>query len=176
MSRAGFVVGLLVMVQGAVGQSPIIVGLYEPSPTLLVEPISLEEEVWVDIPQTEKVVTMPSGTAVMTWEISNVGAAQSAIFVRPVIGDVWPPEVSFYGSWVTPVDGGTVSVKLQVRSRAGTSFIDYDSTSFLNWSLIVIPDIPSNVPAISGIGLLVMVAGLVAAAGFVLRRRAALLQ
>ncbi len=131
MSRAGFVLGLLVMVQGAVGQTPIIVGLHEPSPTLLVEPISLDEEVWVDIPQTEKVVTMPSGTAVMTWEISNVGVSQSAMFVRPVIGDVWPPEVSNHlaASWVTPVDGGTVSVKLQVSSRADTSSIEYRSSS-----------------------------------------------
>ncbi len=42
----------------------------------------------------------------------------------------------------------------------------------LSWTLVVYPDFPSNVPAIGNVGLAIMVLGMVAAGGFVLRRRA----
>lgn len=181
MSRAGFVLGLLVMVQGVVGQTPVVVNHYVPS--MAGQPLLLEDPgVYQDVPASTKVVNVPTGQAVITWNANwEIG---NSVRIRPVGGGSAPssgistqvggagPGRPLSGSWATAIEGGQLEVKLQADVFDLGTPLQFDSRSYVTWTLVVYPDFPSNVPAIGGIGLLVMVAGLLAAGGFMLRRRA----
>jgi len=61
MSSAGFVVGLLVLVQGAVGQTPFVANVYDH-----LGDFTSNSTDFTDIPESMKTVTVPAGVAVIT--------------------------------------------------------------------------------------------------------------
>ncbi len=107
-----------------------------------------------DVPHSRKTVTIPSGKAMMVWTLSGYTDQGGAGVwdIRPVIGTAVGPEVSvgtnevgshkyFSGSWATPVTGGTVIIKLQVRRVPGTNFGPFVAQNDVaNWSLIIFRD------------------------------------
>lgn len=100
-----------------------------------------------DVPASGKSVTIPAGTALITWSLSCHSFGGPGVYrIRPVIGGVVGPDIicvtneagshkTFSGSWATTVSGGTVTVKLQARCDAGTFHLDIGDS--LSWSLIV---------------------------------------
>ena len=67
-------------------------------------------------------------------------------------------------------DGGSFSVKLQVNNTGGTS-LGFDNDSSLSWTLVVYPEATSTVPAVSSIGLGVLVVAMISGGMLVLKRR-----
>ncbi len=155
MLRFGSVVVLVVCVlwesQAAVAQALFATGLYNPAPTP-VGPIGpLLAGQYVDLPQTEATVTVPNGIAFITWTTTNLTTGQQ-LAVRPIIENLAPPGYPALqnGSWVTAVNSGTVTVKLQGAKPPwfdGDVFIGYgfaNGETLVSWSLIVFPDTPSH--------------------------------
>lgn len=106
------------------------------------------------------------------------GYGTTAFRVRPVIGDSFPAEGkqtgdrgAHAGSWVTATTGGTVAVKLQVSAvgEASEPFFMNPDWQSVSWTLMVFPQ--GNVPAVGNIGLVVLVAVLLAAGSVVITRR-----
>ena len=107
---------------------------------------------WADVPNSSKVVNIPSGTALIFWSLSGFapgGGPNGVYHVRVVIGTVFGPAVSFAtnevyshkttaGSWATPVTAGNVTVKLQVRRQwPGSGNFRMDENDHTSWTLIV---------------------------------------
>ena len=101
---------------------------------------------WVDIPGTEKTVTVPAGTASFFWSVTlnTHGAGRT----RPYIGGN-APDVHFIarggfgnehsGSWKTVTGGGTIEVKLQAKAGTNTGW-DIAPDDGVSWTLMVFPD------------------------------------
>ncbi len=109
-----------------------------------------------DIPNSVRTVTVPAGTAFLTWSATTQGdGSGSSGLVRPVIGDstaggesgvhfsVGQNELdTLSGSWVTDIPGGTMDVKLQV-GHTTASTVNFRHT--MSWTLIVFPDAKAGV-------------------------------
>ena len=75
------------------------------------------------------------------------------------------------GSWTTHVNGGQIDVGLQAARTSASGQFTFNEQTWLNWTLVVHPDEPPPpVPAISDIGLGIMLLFIVAVGGFVFRR------
>ena len=72
------------------------------------------------------------------------------------------------GSWVTDTPGGTIDVKLQVGF---TGTVPITVNQAVSWTLIVFPDAKAGVPAVSDIGLGIMVLVILAAGAYVVAKR-----
>jgi len=110
---------------------------------------------YVDIPGSDKTITLPAGIAVITYSLS--GFAYTPVYndmagewkVRVVIGSMISPEQNFgsnepfshkgmSGSWVTNVTGGPTTIKLQIRAdgRFGKGF-ELNSEDYITWTIVV---------------------------------------
>jgi len=149
--------------------------------------------VYTDIPGSEHTLTIPSGTAFITWSVHgdvvcSLNCGQGTARFRPVIGNSFPTEGmpddndgSSSGSWVIPVVAGSTSVKLQVAAPHALDEDNWrfqlysgedDSRDAMSWTLVVFPTIASaGVPAIGGLGLMVLVCSLVGVAALVIAHR-----
>lgn len=122
---------------------------------------------YLDIPNSIKTLTLPAGTAVITWsavaEVGNQFFANAR--VRPAIGAHAPLDVEgirvlvlpgtndssdvVAGTWVTEIEGGTMDVRIQVQPAGST--INFNSV--VSWSLVVYPQTSNPVPAVGNLGL-----------------------
>jgi len=107
---------------------------------------------------------------------------------RPVIGSDFPMEGlpddnarSSSGSWAIPIEAGNITVKLQVaapyalneyESRFIMDSVEPESRDAMSWTIVVLPNAASaGVPAISGLGLMVLVCSILGVAALVIARR-----
>lgn len=129
---------------------------------------------YVDIEGTEKVVTVPAGTAIFTWHLH---ASTGTVRIRPAIGSQSPTEGMLYpsgfsgpisGSWATPVTAGTITVRLQV---AGVEGFGYDPTLASSWTLVVFPESEAAAPAVAAIGMLSLALAVFGAGAAILQKR-----
>lgn len=128
---------------------------------------------WEEVSGTTKSVTVPQGTAVMVWNAYGLDNSSS---VRPVIGSILGNAgladqanggESIGGTWVTPVAAGSYDVRLQVKTCNACGI----GSNGYAWTLIVFPDEQATVPAVSDIGLIVLVALLLGVGGTIIARR-----
>jgi len=191
MSRSISVSMLVVFVtcasQRAVAQTPMAYSHYVPRPAVNM-PLHTEYEY---IPDSEHTLTVPAGTAFITWSVHGVlqctGSPCTARF-RPIIENSSPPEGlpeddagTSSGSWVTRTEAGDVTVKLQVAAlcsldkyecQFGMASADPFSQDAMSWTLMVFPDASASVPAVGGVGLGLLAVVLLGIGGvLVLRRR-----
>ncbi len=177
MSRMAFLAVAVLLAGGqvAMGTQPVVENLYVTEGLdFMIEETT--PHTYVDIPDTNKTVTIPSGTAFITW--STHTWTNSFCRVRPIIGVDAPAEgplatsstLKNMGNWVVVTAGGTLDVKLQVQVESSTPFHGDVDTSSITWTLIVFPDEPPA-PAISSVGLIVMLGLLLGAGGLVLAKR-----
>ncbi len=161
----------------AAAQSPLVVNHYVPS--LAGEPyVQGSTGVYADIPASVRTMTVPKGTAIITWSF-NYAANCDPARIRPRIGTLAPNEglpqyfggaIRPSGSWATPVNAGEISVALQLGFLSGSDCY-LDAGSFITWTLIVFPDTSGGVPAIGATGLAIMVVTMLAAGGYIIQRR-----
>ena len=161
----------------AAAQTPVVVNHFVPS--LAGEPeVHGSIGVYTDIPASVKTVTVPKGTAIITWSFNYAPICDPAR-IRPRIGTLAPNEglpqyfqgaLRPSGSWATPVDAGEISVALQLGFLSG-SFCSLDEGSFITWTLIVFPETTGGVPAVGGVGLAVLVAVLLGVGALIITRR-----
>ncbi len=147
---------VLALGQVAVAQAPFVENLYVSFPVPRpAEPLPAD---FVDIPQTEKTVTIPAGTAIITWAL-NIHDGGAGMY-RPVIGGDAPLDglnLEESGSWVTETEGGTVTIKMQVKQHPHIPQSDLliQNSSAFNWTLIVFPE-ADPVPAVPTWGIVLM--------------------
>jgi len=139
---------------------------------------------FVDVIGSEKTVVIPPGTAYISWSMNlsfaTTASSRERAWVRPVIGADFPAEghgVVFVegwgtatGSWATSTAGGTVTVKLQVKNPITPVDLSTGGKS-LSWTLVVVPETKSSVPAVGSLGLGAMVLLLLGAGGAVISKR-----
>jgi len=161
MLRSITCVCVVLMAAGsAYGQTPVVEHLYVPDQG---EEFVVEEiDTYVDITPTLKAVTIPAGTAVLTWSLQSTG---TQVRLRPFIGDAHPdegmwtfgtgPRVYGSGSYVVATSGGTMTVGFQVKVYVSPWRLQsqYDSIA---WTLVVYPEAAGHVPAVSTWGLAVL--------------------
>ena len=192
MSRSISVSMLVVFVtcasQRAAAQSPLVYNHYVPEPATV---DMLAGTVYADIPGSEYTLTVPAGTAFITWSVHGVlqqctGSPCTARF-RPIIGDSSPPKGlpeddagTSSGSWMTRTEAGSVKVTLQVAALCPSEqtqchFLMGSPEPFsrdaMSWTLIVFPDSNAGVPAIGGTGLGLLTVVLLGIGGVLLLRR-----
>jgi len=193
MSRSISVSMLVVFVtcasQRAAAQSPLVYNHYVPEPATV---DMLVGTVYAEIPGSEYTLTVPAGTAFITWSVHGVlqqctGFPCTARF-RPIIGDSSPPEGlpeddagTSSGSWVTRIDAGSTIVRLQVAALCSSGAYHCQflmgspepfSRDTMSWTLMVFPDASAGVPAIGGTGVGLLTVVLLGIGGvLVLRRR-----
>jgi len=175
--------------QQAAAQSPLVYSHYVPRPTVDM-PL---RTVYGDIPGSEHTLTVPAGTAYITWSVHGVvqviaGPPNDTGRFRPVIGNSFPTDGmpddtahSASGSWAVPVEAGNITVKLQVAApnaldeynwRFGMDSSDSASRDAMSWTLVVLPVAASTgVPAIGGVGLMVLACSLLGVAALIIARR-----
>lgn len=185
-----FVVWVAFTGQRVVAQSPLVYSHYVPRPTVDM-PL---RTVYADIPGSQHSLTVPAGTAFITWSVHGVVVCtagpcgnETARF-RPVIDNSSPTDGmpddtahSASGSWAIPIEAGNITVKLQVAAPGALDeynwrFVmessDSASRDAMSWTLVVFPNAASaGVPAISGLGLTVLVFSLIGIAALVIARR-----
>ncbi len=174
MSRNVLVVtvGILVSVSASLGEQPFTANWQTESlPTVsFTGPDSVN---WHHVPGSSQSLTLPAGTAFMTW---YVNAAKDRGRIRAVIGDTIGSEwiwtfAEINGSWSGNIPQGTVDVKLQARTDA-IGVLEFDSIHEVRWTLMVIPETPQgSVPAVSTWGLIVMAILMLSAGTLVMTRR-----
>jgi len=174
--------------QRAAAQSPLVYNQYVPRPTVDM-PASA---VYADITVSEHTLTVPAGTAFVTWSVHGVlqqctGFPCTARF-RPIIGNSSPSEGlpeddagTSSGSWVTRTEAGSVKVTLQVAALCSSGAYHCQflmgspepfSRDAMSWTLMVFPDASAGVPAVGGVGLGLLAVVLPGIGGvLVLRRR-----
>ena len=174
--------------QRAAAQSPLVYNHYVPDPTVDM----LAGTVFENIQGSEDTLTVPAGTAFITWSVHGVlqqctGSPCTARF-RPIIGDSSPlkglPEDdagTSSGSWVTRIDAGSTIVRLQVAALCSSGAYHCQflmgspepfSRDTMSWTLMVFPDASAGVPAVGGVGLGLLAVVLLGIGGvLVLRRR-----
>ncbi len=130
---------------------------------------------FMDLPGSDQTLTLPAGTALITWTSTMTPDFEARM--RPRIGTDAPVGDTVVrggrasGSWLTTTAGGSVNVGLQVRSvHVGCCTGQVDTIDSLSWSIMVIPD-SAPVPAVSSLGLAVMIVVLLGVGGYVVRRR-----
>lgn len=184
-----FVVLVAFTGQRAVAQSPLVYTHYVPHPTFDM-PL---RTVYTDIPGSQHSLTVPAGTAFITWSVHGVvvyklgGPNETARF-RPVIGNGSPTDGmpddtarSASGSWAIPVQGGNITVKLQVAAPNAVDESNWrytmdssapDGRDAMSWSLIVLPNAANaGVPAVGGLGMAVLVVSLLGVGALLIARR-----
>ena len=188
-SQSMFVVLVAFAGQRVVAQSPLVYSHYVPRPTVY---MSLRT-VYTDIPGSEYTLTVPAGTAFITWSVHGMvqpiaGPPIDTARFRPVIGNSSPtdgmPDDTAHaasGSWTIPVEAGNITVQLQVAApyaldeynwRFVMDSSDSSSRDAMSWTIVVLPNAASaGVPAIGGLGLLVLVCSLLGVAALVIARR-----
>ncbi len=143
---------------------------------------------YVDIPGSEKTITLPPGKAVISWTAfaqAFLGIRMNAR-IRPVIGGNSPSEGTGLGfdgavtgalnagSWSVTTGGGEVEVKLQVKKvftpPGDKDSIQFGALSSVTWTLVVYQ---ATVPVISQWGLVVMLLLILTAATAIFARRRA---
>jgi len=187
MSRPWFVslaaIGAIGSSQPALAVTPFIENHHHPYQSgSELGPFDATTFTYVDIPGTTKTITVPSGEAVITWTLG--GANPHHALVRPVIGTHAPNSTPIYdvgsgndvhlsGAWATTIEGGTITVKLQAALSP-----DFPGGSFnckpdfgTSWTLAVFPASADNAPAMSAVGLLVLVVLLLGGGAIVLASR-----
>lgn len=131
---------------------------------------------WVDVPGTERVLSFPPGTAVISWSIR---AGMDAVWqFRPVVGSIQgvsgfttPGNPSYAGSWNFNIASGMQSVKLQVKRPDGLNQGDafgFPAFGYVSWTLIVFPD--GSAPAVGAWGLALFGTLIVICATLAMRR------
>lgn len=175
--------------QRVVAQSPLIYNHYVPRPTVDIA----ASAGYLDIPGSEHTLTVPTGTAFITWSLHGdvfcvSGTCVDTTRFRPVIGGNFPTEGlpdditgTSTGSWAIPVEAGSITVKLQItapyalgeyQSRFTMNSSEPSSQDAMSWTLVVFPNAASTgVPAVGGLGLLVLVCSLLGVAALVIARR-----
>ena len=170
MSRLSFVLMSFAMVSPALAVQPTVEHL-----AVQIAETTIAGSTWTSALGTTRTVTVPTGKAVITWTVAPIGI----VYARPFIGgarmaDADAP-IAFGGlgmgsashSWSTPVSAGEITVGLEIlqfdTSEAGVG-------GSMSWTLVVYPDEPA-IPAVSGLGLGVLVVALLGAGGTVMRRR-----
>jgi hypothetical protein len=184
-----FVVSVAFAGQGVVAQSPLVYSHYVPRPTVDM-PL---RTVYADIPGSQHSLTVPAGTAFITWSVHGVVVCtagpcgiETARF-RPVIGNSFPTEGipddndgTSSGSWAIHTEAGNITVKLQVAApyaldgynwRFQMYSADPHSQDAMSWTLMVFPDASAGVPAIGGLGLGVLVLSLLGVGALVIAHR-----
>lgn len=156
----------------AVAQAPFIESYYLGGEGSTFQDITSFD--FVDIVGSEKTVPVPAGRAVIFWSLrANVNEAM----IRPMIGSHAPDPAAWYyggnaylsGTWTTNTEGGTLNVKLQgAISNAPGSYLSVAGTS---WTLIAFPTASGGVPAVGGVGLVVLVAVLLGIGAFIIVKR-----
>ncbi len=110
---------------------------------------------FVDIPGSDRTITLPAGIAVITYSLSGFAYTPVSNYmagmwkVRVVIGSQTSPEQNFgsneqyshkgmSGSWVTNVTGGSTTIKLQIKAdgRFGRGF-ELNSEDYITWTIVV---------------------------------------
>jgi hypothetical protein len=193
MSRSISVSMLVVFVtcasQRAVAQTPMAYSHYVPRPAVNM-PLHTE---YAYIPDSEHTLTVPAGTAFITWSVHGVvvptfGPPNDTARFRPVIGSSFPEDGmpddtvhSSSGSWAIHTEGGNITVKLQVAAPFALDEYDWrfvmdssvpESRDAMSWTLMVFPDASAGVPAVGGVGLGLLAVVLLGIGGvLVLRRR-----
>jgi len=184
-----FVVLVAFAGQRVAAQSPLVYSHYVPRPTV---DMSLHTY-YADIPGSEHTLTVPAGTAFITWSVHGgvvykLGGPNETARIRPVIGTGFPSEGmpddtarSSLGSWSVPTQGGDITVKLQVAApkaveenfwRFTMDSSASDSRDAMSWTLVVLPDTAgTGVPAIGGLGLVVLVGALLGIGALLITRR-----
>ncbi len=160
---------LLSVGQVAFGQAPFVENLYVVGDWQVLNAADYQ-----DIPASQKVVSVPSGTAVLTWSLTGRKSPYvgPTVQVRPAIGDTFPTEGQWMnfteadpmsgvgpfgvssGSWVTTVEQGTVTVRLQARTPCCTFETAFGRS--ITWTLVVFPEAVGGVPAVSAWGVIAM--------------------
>jgi len=184
-----FVVSVAFAGQRVVAQSPLVYSHYVPRPTVDM-PLRTD---YGDIPGSEHTLTVPAGTAFITWSVHgdvvcSLNCGQETARFRPVIGNSFPTEGmpddndgSSSGSWAIPIEAGNTTVKLQVAAPHALDEDNWrfqlysgedDSRDAMSWTLVVLPDVVSTgVPTVGGLGLTVLVFSLIGVAALVIARR-----
>ena len=171
MLRSVLISVVVLAIGGPVARGQFIEQLYAPS--MPDANVSGATSVYKDIPGTEKTITVPAGTAVITWVFNLSSVDASWVRIRPVIGTNFPAEglrqnvtATLVGTWTTNVEDGQITVKLQATSESDT--FNTSSDLGVTWTLSVVE--PPPVPAISGTGMGIMLLFIVAVGGFVFKR------
>ena len=173
-----------------VAQSTLVYSHYVPRPTVDM-PL---RSAYADIPGSQHTLTVPAGTAFITWSlrgdtncITGCVGDNTARF-RPVIGFSFPTEGlpdgndgSSSGSWAIPTNAGNITVKLQAAAPNASVESEWrfqmysaepQSRDAMSWTLVVFPNAASaGVPAVGGLGLMVLVATLLGAGALLIARR-----
>ncbi len=174
MSRAvAFVpVVLLALGQVALGQAPFIAN-HLVSDAAWVGPTAPFD--YMDLPGSEQTLSVPAGTALVTWTSTMLPDLTTRI--RPRIGDSFPDDGTVVrggrssGSWLTTTEGGTVTIGLQVKS-VGTSMVGQASgIDSLSWSVLIFPETAAQVPAVGTVGMVAMAVLVLGAGAIMMSRR-----
>lgn len=135
--------------------------------------LTAEMSDFVDIPESGRTVVIPPGKVFFTWSIHMNG---TGAFFRPAIGSLVPPgepEIRSTGvqtgSWVTTTTGGSYLVRLQFKASGSSTTVSTGGASPVSWTLMVFPE--AAVPAVGGLGLLVIAASMLAAGAWILSKR-----
>jgi hypothetical protein len=174
--------------QRAAAQSPLVYNHYVPRPTVDMP----AGTVYADILGSEHPLTVPAGTAVITWSVHGAiqctaGPCIDAARFRPAIGNSFPADGMPYhaahsssGAWTTHVDSGSTTVKLQMTAPYGLDEYDWrfimdssqpSSQDAMSWTLIIFPDANAGVPAVGGVGLGLLAVVLLGIGGALVSRR-----
>lgn len=128
---------------------------------------------WGDIDDTAKAVTVPAGTAFITWSAQSFNGNTK---VRPAVGDGNVPAEDIWwldaggehnnvaSSWVTTVEAGEINVRLQAEGSG-----QFLNQSGVTWTLMVFPS--ESVPAMGSTSWAIMALFILAVGGFILRKQ-----
>ena len=133
-------------------------------------------ETYIDIPGSEQTLTLPPGTALITWACTML-PDNGGVRIRPRIGDDFPVDGAIVrsgrssGSWLTTTTGGSLTVGLQVKSAFVGNVAQTPATDTISWSIMIPTETGDPVPAIGDAGLGIMIVTLLAAGGWIVSRR-----
>ena len=172
--------------QRAAAQSPFIYSHYVPRPTVDMP----AGAVYADIPGSEHTLTVPAGTAVITWSVHGMiycTGTPCTARLQPMIGNSSPPEGlpednvgTSSGSWATRTVAGSTTVRLQVAALCASEEYECQLSmassepsggDAMSWTLMVFPDSNAGVPAVGGVGLGLLAAVLLGTGGVLVSRR-----
>ena len=184
-----FVVLVAFAGERVVAQSPLVYNHYVPRPIVDIA----SSAGYVDIPGSQHTLTIPAGMAFINWSlhgdvVCTAGSCPDTTRFRPVIGNSFPTEGlpddnngTSSGSWAIPVEGGNITVKLQIAApfalgEYASQFTMFSSETWnkdwISWTLVVLPNTASaGVPAIGGAGLVVLVMFLLGVGALLIARR-----
>jgi hypothetical protein len=104
---------------------------------------------YVDVPNSSKSVTLPGGTAAVSWSSGFYGGAGAVgVTFRFCIDSTCGGAQNFYsnepsshklaaGNWTTPISAGTYTAKLQVCRNAGSTAVTMDGNDGTSWKITI---------------------------------------